>query len=117
MLYVHVSYGNEESGNWEGVAVVPLIPYKELYPNEKIQRDDSFGLNKEPIALPNGESISIGVAFWTANNSISFVIEKDEITLLNLGAFKPNLEAFDPSVVFRTPNGLDLSFMFSERNA
>ena len=39
------------------------------------------------------------------------------LTLLNLGAFKPNLEAFDPSVVFRTPNGLDLSFMFSERNA
>ncbi|WP_415896258.1 hypothetical protein [Neptuniibacter sp. QD57_21] len=117
MLYVHVSYGNEETGNWEGVEIVPLIPYKELYPEEKVMRDDSFGLNNESVTLPNGETISISVAFWSANNSISFVIVKDDITLLNLGTFKQKLETFDPSVVFRTPGGLDLSFMFSTRNA
>jgi len=117
MLYLHASYGNEESGNWERIKAIPLVPFKELYPDEKIQRDDSFGLLREPLELPNGEIIHLGVAFWSANHSISFVIEKCSETLLNIGTFKPKLETFDPSVVFRTPEGLDVSFMFSSNNA
>ena len=117
MLYVHASYGNDESGNWESVKVIPLLPYRELYPDEIIQDDDSFGLLREPLKLPNGEVILLGVAFWSANSSITFVVEKGEETLLNIGAFKQKLETFDPSVVFKTPDGLDLSFMFSSVNA
>lgn len=117
MLNVHVSYGNEESGNWEAMKVIALVPYKELYPDQDFNSNDSFGLLREPLELPNGEVILLGVVFWSVNNSISFVIEKDEETLLNIGVFKQTLEAFDPSVVFKTPNGLDLSFMFSSESA
>lgn len=115
MIYMYVSYGNEESQKWENIGAFPLIPYKDLYPVEKIQCDDSFGLLSKPLSLPNGETILLDAAFVADNNSISFIIQKDGVTLLNIGTFKPRLETFDPSVVFRTPDGLDLSFMFSTR--
>ncbi len=116
MIYLYASYGNEESQKWERIRAFPLIPYKDLYPTEEIQGDDSFGLLAEPLSLPNGETMLLGVAFCTENNSINFVIQKNDVTLLNISVFKPRLETFDPSIVFRTPDGLDLSFIFSSRD-
>ena len=117
MLIVHVSYGNKESGHWVELASIPLTPYKYLLPAETIQDDSStFGLDQEPLTLPNGEAISISVSFLPINNSLTFIIIKDGLTHLNLGTFKPYQETCDPSVIFRTPNGLDLSFMFCEQN-
>lgn len=116
MIYLHASYGNEDSQKWERIGAFPLIPYKDLYPTEEIQGDDGFGLLAEPLHLPNGETMLLSAAFCTENNGISFVIQKGDVTLLNISVFKPRLETFDPSVVFRTPEGLDLSFMFSSRN-
>ncbi|WP_282111334.1 hypothetical protein [Shewanella algicola] len=117
MIFLHASYGNEETEQWENIKVIPLKPNKELFPEQNIENEDGFGLISESLCLPNGEVITLGVAFSSSNLSINFVIQKGECTLLNLGAFKVTLEAFDPSVVFRTPNGLDLSFMFSSVNA
>ncbi|AII48269.1 hypothetical protein KR52_03745 [Synechococcus sp. KORDI-52] len=117
MLFVHVSYGHKESGQWEELASIPLTPYENLLPAETIQDECSpFGLDQEPLELPNGEAISISVSFLPANNSLSFIIEKDGLTHLNLGTFKPYKETWDPSIIFRTPNGLNLSFMFCEQN-
>ena len=118
MLFLHASYGNEKTENWESIKVIPLIPYKDLFPVHNIQQDDkSFGLISEPLNLPNDEVINLGVAFDSSNLSINFVIEQDGCTLLNIGVFKLKLESFDPSVVYKTPNGLDLSFMFNSLNA
>ena len=117
MLYLHVSYANQGTGNWESRKAIPLVPFKDLYPDEKYHSEGSFGLLREPLNLLNGETVFLGVAFCHANNSISFVIESENETLLNIGAFKPRLDTFDPSVVFRTPKGLCLSFMFSNQNA
>ncbi len=117
MLYLHVQCGNKESGNWERIKSIPLVSYENLYPEEQFEQNDSFGLLREPLNLPNGETFFLGVAFCNAGHSISFVIEEENETLLNIGTFKPRLDTFDPSVVFKTPNGLHLSFMFSNQKA
>ena len=117
MLFVHVSYGDKQSGQWEELASIPLTPYENLLPAETIQDECSaFGIDQEPLALPNGEDISISVSFLPANNSLTFIIEKDGLIHLNLGTFKLYKKTFDPSIIFRTPNGLDISFMFCEQN-
>ena len=117
MLYLHVQFGNQESGNWERIKFIPLVSYENLYPEETFDQNDSYGLLREPLDLPNGEIFFLGVAFCNAGHSLSFVIEKETETLLNISTFKPRLDTFDPSVVFKTPNGVHLSFMFSDQKA
>lgn len=114
MINLHISIGNEESGNWESLKVVAYSPDKELYSDPNIS-DENFGIKDEVLVLPSGEELTLGSAFWAANNSINFVIEKDGETLLNIVCFKQKLENFDPSVVFKSPGGSHLSFMFSTK--
>ena len=116
MISVHISYGSEESGNWEQLAVIPLVPYSELYPEIKGNQEGGYGVLKERIKLPKGEVIYIGVAFLAANNSINFILMNETDTLLNIGTFKRDLNSFDPAILFLSPGGTNLQFMFSSKH-
>ena len=116
MLYLHISLINRESGNQECIESIPFSHFQALRPNETFERDDGYGIIKHLVQLPNEEQLYLSTAFWEESSSLSFLIEDEQDALLDLWAFKPSPTSFDPSLVFKTPKGTSISFMFSSKN-
>jgi len=115
MLFLHASIENQESGNQETLQSIPFKHFQELRPSEPFERNDGYGIIKHPLLLPNSEEIYLSAAFWEHSSSLSFLIENGKDALLDIWVFKPNPASFDPSLVFRTPEGINVSFMFSSK--
>jgi len=103
MINLHVSIGNEETEEWESFKTIVLK-----------ESDDSYGIDEKILSLPNGEELKLALIISPSNLGMSFVIKSKEVTLLNIGCFKQSMEGYDPSVVYFTPQGTHLSFMFGE---
>ena len=115
MLYLYVSYGEIEKGEWEEILESKFRPFKELYPNEK-NGTGMYGLNQTPIKLPNGEVVIIDAAFSNNENWLHYIVKYKEEILLTASASKTTLETFDPSATIKLPFGKYLAIMFSSMN-
>jgi len=113
MINLCVSYGNEETQEWETILDVPLIPYAELYPNEEKVRD-SYGINDHPLVLPNGEELKISVSFDPTSLGISYAVQSEGKNLLSVFGHKQNINDFEPSAGILTPGGVDISIMIGK---
>ncbi len=114
MINVFVSCANETTEEWESVCIIPLKPSSELHPDTPVSAD-WWGINDYEFFLPNKEPLKISAAFTESNNSISFGLSKENKSLVSVYCVKRDLDAHDSTMVFHTPNGLEISIVFGHK--
>tara|TARA_R110001583_G_scaffold195165_1_gene369762 strand:+ start:463 stop:810 length:348 start_codon:yes stop_codon:yes gene_type:complete len=115
MITIYVSYGNEQTEKWINIHSAALVPSSELYPDSRVC-DESFGINDSEFSLPNGETFKVSATFTPSNMGIMIVVTSGNNTLINVACYKQSLENHDPSILFRTPKGLDVTIMAGQNS-
>ena len=111
MINIVVSCANLTTEEWEPVCTVPLKPYAELYHDTPVC-EEGWGVNDFEFTLPSEETLTISAAFTESNLGISFGVSAEGKSLISIYCFKKDIDIADPSVVFKTPNGVDVSILF-----
>lgn len=111
MLYLHISYQEKSTDDWEELLVSSFQPFNKLYPKER-GRKESYGI-KQSITTPCGQSFFLTAYFSSKDNLINYLFEQDDEILLSNSSYKKSLETFDPSINIRLPNCSYLSITFS----
>jgi len=110
VIIIHVSFRNPVTEDWEEIHKVNLIPISELYSDSSLE-DDIFGINDSNFTLPNGEEFEVSATFTSNNMGVVIIVTGQDKTLIHVTCYKQSLEGFDPSILFLTPRGANVSIM------
>ena len=102
-MKLHVSFGDSETNEWRTAAAIE--------PNAEPTHGPGTHNWKVPISLPSGEAFEVGAVFAEGNRGVNIVVSRDGIAFISVGGFKQNDTAYDPTLTFLSPGGLQVRIM------
>lgn len=102
-MRLHVSIGDEGSGDWRPVAA--------WEPDEKSAHGPETFSWKRQLLLPSGESLEIGAVYAPFNRGMSIGVTKGGAQLAFVGGFKLKPSTYDPTLILLSPGGTQVQVM------
>lgn len=103
MWKIWLAYNENEDQTWKTLVSIPLTE----------SSDGTLRVDAEKVRAPTEEELEVSAALSLANLGFSIGVRCNEVALVSVYAFKRDESGSDPTVIFRTPQGLHVQVNLS----